>query len=170
MRVQDVIAADKDVLDWGVPKQGGMPPAAFPMSKRKKGGIKFGGNHKWRLVRFRALNETFRILIVYHTLVDEYVALLGMEVGSDTRLLIDFAYHGTHGGWHVHVACGDAHKVPLGVMRGKWVKRLPGARSFSRRNQYTLAGSAMTDHSALQIAANRFNLHTKSTDLFGRRS
>lgn len=168
MRVQDIIQGQKDILDWGVPKQGGMAASVFPMLKRRKGGLKFGTNHRWRLIRFETAGETFRLLVVYHVAVDEYVAYLGMEVGQDTRLIMEFAYHGTHPGWHTHVGCGDVAQLPVGMLRGPWMRRLPNARRFSRRRHYTPSGGIMTDQMALQIAANRFNLHSKIGDLFGR--
>jgi hypothetical protein len=168
MRVQEIIHAHKDVFDWGKAQQGGMTASVFPMLKRRKSGLRFGGNHRWQLIRFRSLGETFRVLIAYHTLVDNYSAYLGMDVGPDTRLIMEFAYHATHPGWHTHVGCGDVRHVPPGVVIGPWQTRLPNARSFVRRQLYTPAGGPMTDQVALQMAAKRFNLHNQAGDLFGK--
>jgi hypothetical protein len=167
MRAQDVINAQKDVFDWGTPKQGGMTASTFPLLKRRRQGLRLGNNFHWRLIRFTALQETFRVLITYHADIEHYTAYLGMEVGADTRLVMEYAYHGSHPGWHTHVGCGDIRKLPVGMLRGPWLLRLPGARRFSRRKLYT-RGGVMTDQIALQIAATRFNLHNTGSDLFGR--
>lgn len=169
MRAQDIINAQKDIFDWGIPKQGGMTSSAFPLLKRRKQGLRLGSNFRWRLIRFKSLQETFRILITYHTVVEHYTAYMGMEVGPDTRLIMEYAYHGTHPGWHTHTGCGDIRLLPIGMLRGPWLSRLPGARRFTRQKLYVPGGSGMTDQIALQIAAKRFKLHNKVGDLFGGR-
>jgi hypothetical protein len=169
MRVQDIIRAHKDKVDWGKPQQGGMTPSIFPLSKRKKQSLKLGCSYRWRLVRFDTLAESFRLLIAYHTLFENYEAYLAMEAGQDLRVIASLSYHGTHPGWHMHAGCGDTRKLPVGVLRHPWFRRLPAAKKFVRNVEYVPGGSQMNDAMALQIAAERFNLHNRAGDLFSGR-
>lgn len=171
MRVQDIIKASKLVVDWGKPKLGGMMASVFPLSKRKRQSLRLGSLYKWRLIKFQALGETFRLLVAYHTKFDNYEAYLGAEVGPgpDLRLIATYSYHGTHPGWHMHAGCGDMRTLPIGVLRHPWLRRIPQSRSFVRRTEYVPRGGHMDDNMALYIAVERFNLYNKDDDLFGRR-
>jgi len=127
MRVQDIIKAYKEIIDWGKPQQGTMAASIFPLSKRKRQSLKLGSRYRWRLVKFQALERSFRLLIAYHTLFDNYEAYLAVEVGQDLCVLASYSYHGTHPGWHMHVGCGDTNSLPVGVLRHPWFRRIPKA-------------------------------------------
>jgi hypothetical protein len=140
MRVRDIIKAQKTKINWGEPKQGGMTMAIFPLSRRKKQSLKFGNLHKWRLVKFEALGEAFRLLIVYHTLIENFEAYLGLDVAQETKLIATYSYHGTHPGWHMHAGCGDIRALPAGMFQLRWLRRLPDAQSFVRKTEYVADG------------------------------
>ena len=165
MRVQEILRASKTITDWGKPQQGNMGAAILPMSKRPKRCYQLGNVWRWRLIKFIALNQRFRILVTYHIHVDKYQAFLAMEVGGDCRLLAEYAYDPSHGAWHFHATCGDTNKTPTGVMKGPWQRRIPKARSFHRRVEYTRSG-AMSDNEALQIATRAFKLELIKGTLF----
>lgn len=169
MRVQDIIKAQKEAVDWGKPQQGGMTPSIFQLSKRKRQSLKLGSCYRWRLVKFQALGEAFRLLIAYHTLFENYEAYLAVECGQDLRVIASLSYHGTHPGWHMHAGCGDTRRLPVGVLQYRWFRRLPAAKKFVRKIEYVAGGGHMNDNVALQIAAERFNLHNRADDLFSER-
>lgn len=164
MRVQEIISAPKTILDWGKAQQGNMGPSIFPLQKRKKQTYRLGGSYRWRLIKFEALGNKFRLLIAFSTQLDRYQAILGKEVGADLSVLMEYSYE--HGGWHVHASCGDTHSAPSGVMRGPWIRRIPKGRNFHRRTEYTKYEAGMSDNVALQIAIDRFNLGNERGTLF----
>ncbi len=165
MRVQDILKASKQITDWGKPQQGNMGPAVLPMSRRPKRSYRLGSVWRWRLIRFDALGQRFRLVVCYHTQIDKYQAFLAGDVGKDCRLLAEYAYDPSHGAWHFHVTCGDTSKTPTGVMKGPWQHRIPKARGFHRRVEYTQSG-AMNDNEALQIAIRVFRLDLMTGSLF----
>jgi hypothetical protein len=146
-----------------------MNQSVFPLSKRKKQSLKFGNLHRWRLVKFEALGETFRLLIVYHTLIENFEAYLGLDDAKETKPIATYSYHGTHPGWHMHAGCGDVRKLPTGMLQLRWLRRVPNTQSFVRRTEYVPGGGQMNDNVALDIASERFNLYNGTNDLFGRR-
>lgn len=145
-----------------------MPPSAFPMSKGPKRSYRLGSAFRWRIVKFTALGQSFRLLIAYRDDIEEYRSILGMDVGGDTRLVAEICFHGTHPGWHAHADCGDVRNMPIGIQRWPERKRRPRGRAFHRSTTYVTALSKMNDAHALEIAASRYNLHKKPDDLFGR--
>jgi hypothetical protein len=157
VRVQDLRRSPKTITDWGKWESGKMPRSAFPLSKAKNRAYRLGSAFRWRVVVFTALDAVCRLLIAYNPNKEEYRAVLGLEGEKDTAILACFEFHGTHPGWHVLPACGDANQVPRGMMRGPWQRRMPRARQFHRRQSYR----ASDDNAALTIAADFFNLHKK---------
>jgi len=168
MRFKDIFCADKDIQDWGEWRQMKMPPSAFPMSRGPKRSYRLGSVFRWRIVKFGALGQNFRLLIAYRDDIEEYRSLLGMDVAGDTRLIAEVCFHGTHPGWHVHADCGDVRNMPTGIQRWPEKRRLPSGRSFHRSTTYVTALSRMNDAHALEIAVSRFNLLKNADDLFGR--
>lgn len=169
MHFKHIFRADKDILDWGEWKQVKMPPSAFPMSHGPKRSYRLGSAYRWRVVKFRALGETFRVLIAYRDDVEEFRSILGMDVSGDTRIVAEFCFHGTHPGWHAHADCGDVRAMPTGVQRWPGMRRRPKGRSRHRNTTYVAGHSRMNDAHALEVAARRFNLHQKPGELFGRK-
>ena len=169
MRFKHIFRADKDILNWGEWKQEKMPPGAFPMSRSPKRSYRLGSAYRWRIVRFEALSYTFRLLIAYREDVEEYRSILGMEVGSDTRIVAEVCFHGTHPGWHSHADCGDIRSMPIGIQRWPEMRRRPSGRSHHRSKTYVTGLSKMNDAHALEVAARRFNLHQTPGEMFGHK-
>lgn len=145
-----------------------MPPGAFPMSKGKKNSYRLGAAYRWRIIKFDALTHSFRLLVAYRTDVDEFRAMLGMVVGSDTRLVCEHCFHGSHPGWHVHADCGHIENNPVGVMRWPGYTRRPKSRSAHRSLQLVRGGGKLNEGYALQIAEQRFQLYSEG-ELLGVR-
>lgn len=145
-----------------------MPPGVFPLSKSPKRSYRLGAAYRWRVVKFDALGHAFRLLIAYRTDVDEFKAILGMDVSGDTRIVADLGFHGTHPGWHAHADCGDLKVAPVGVQRWPGMRRYPKARNRHRNTSFTSNQAKMNDVSALQIATDRFKLHLNAGSLFAR--
>jgi len=102
-----------------------MTRAAFPLSKNGNKSYRLGNRH-WRVVQFLAGGVSYRLLIHYSYMLGQYSAMLGAEANGDMRVLAMFELHATHGGWHMHTACGDPAGVPFGVKRGPWLSRRGG--------------------------------------------
>jgi len=125
MNVRDVIKSPKSITDSGVWADGTMRKSAFPLSKSGSKAYRLG-NRRWRVVRFEAHGMAFRLLINYHPMLLQYQAILGAEVGGDTRVLAFLEHHPSHKSWHVHVCCDSIESVPLGIKRGPWFKNMGG--------------------------------------------
>jgi hypothetical protein len=169
MRFKDTFRANKEIIEWGDWKHVKMPPAAFPLSYGPKRSYRLGSAYRWRIIRFGALDHKFRVLVAYRDDIEEYISILGMEVGNDTRIIAEVCFHGSHPGWHVHADCADVRNTPIGAQRWPGMNRRPKGRSRHRRTAYVVGYSKMNDAHALEIAVKRFNLHQNADDLFGRK-
>jgi hypothetical protein len=131
--------------------QGKMPRTAFPLSK--SGGKAYRlGNRRWRVVEFLIGNRQYRLLINFSYVLAQYQAMLGVEEGADTKVIAQIEFHGTHPGWHAHVACDDDIAVPPGIRRGPWLRRMCGVyRPFD-------SGCPDTDNGAYALAYRIFRL------------
>src|SRR6478736_3401056 len=98
MRVAQVIGAAKsDVVfsEWNDDK---LKPKDFPLSKKRGKVHPLTRRYRWQVITFRALGRDYRVLVAYHTLVPEFIATVGEEVGGDCRVLVRWEFHGTHDG------------------------------------------------------------------------
>lgn len=161
IRVQDIRKAPKTVVDWGRWSSGKVPRSAFPLSRPRSRFFRLGSAYRWRVVRFEALEHSFRLFIAFHSQKEQYRATLALEHERDLGVLASYEFHGTHPGWHLHAACGDAESVPKGVMSGPWQRRYPRARLFHRRAEFGIE----TEHSALDRASSFFRLHNSQDTL-----
>lgn len=132
-----------------------MTPSAFPLSKRRSRSFRLGSAYRWRIIQFQALGNSFRLLAAYNLEKQQYRATLALDEGRDMSVIASYEFHGTHPGWHLTAACGDIAEVPKGVMIGPWQKRLPKARDFHRKIDFTVSD----DNTALDVAAKFFRLH-----------
>jgi hypothetical protein len=162
LRGQQIRSADKVVSDWGKWQIGGMPPAAFPLSKRRGRAYRLGSSYKWRVIQFAALGETCRLLVVYNADKEQYRATLAIDRDRDMIVVASLEFHGTHPGWHLHGACGDIDTHPMGSMRGPLQRRFPKARTTHRRHDFKVTN----EDSALDVAAKFFRLHKTEGALF----
>ena len=161
LRGQDIRSADKVVSDWGKWQRGGMPPSAFPLSRRRGRAYRVGSSYKWRVILFSALGEACRLLIVYNADKEQYRATLAVEKERDMVVVASLEFHGTHPGWHLHGACGDISLHPLGSMRGPLQRRFPQPRTTHRRHLFKVTSEGI----ALDIAAKFFRLHKTEGEL-----
>lgn len=161
LRGQQIRSADKVVTDWGKWETGGMPPAAFPLSKRRGRAYRLGSSYKWRVIQFHALGETCRLLIVYNAAKEQYRATLAVERDRDMIVIASLEFHGTHPGWHLHGACGDVNSHTLGSLRGPLQKRFPAARATHRSHDFKVTNDGV----ALDVAAKFFRLHKAEGEL-----
>ena len=161
MRLKDIILANKTVTDWGTWQGGGsMPRTAFQLSKAKNR-IYRQGSYRWRIVRFEALNCSFRLLVTYHSGKEQYRAALAIEYDRDMAVLAHYEFHGTHPGWHMHVFCDKVEQAPTGLMRHPYQQRMPLPRGYHRREEFGI----LNDDRALQVVADIFKLHKAADKL-----
>lgn len=132
-----------------------MPSTAFPLSRRRGSCFRLGAAYRWRVIRFGACENRFRLLVAFNLQKQQYRAVLALEGERDNSVLASYEFHGSHPGWHVLVACADAADVPQGVMIGPWQTRLPGSRRRHRSTEFLVKD----DSTALDRAARFFCLH-----------
>jgi hypothetical protein len=113
----------------------------FSLKKGKPRGYMLRASWRWRIVKFGALDQSFRLLIAYRPDLDEFQALLGMDDNGDTKILVDLAYHGTHPGWHAHSWCEPLERASSGAMRYPGQRRIPGGQKPHRSKQYVSGGA-----------------------------
>ncbi len=154
MRLKDVIRADKDVTDWGRWQRTKMTMGAFPLSRSKGRSYRLRTAYEWRIIRFKALDKDFRLLVAFNLEKEQYFAVLGLDDGRDTKVLASYEFHGTHPGWHVTAACGPIEDIPSGIKVGPWQRRIPEARTKHRRITF-----GVTKENAVTKAASFFRLH-----------
>lgn len=114
--------AKTDIMlgSWSTTK---LPRTALPLSKSKGRGYKLGTQWTWRLVTFRCQASLYRVLIAYDYGKEQFLAILGLDIEKDTKVIASIEHHGSHPGWHVHFATEDANTIPSGIIRGPWVRR-----------------------------------------------
>jgi hypothetical protein len=168
VRVKDIIRAPKTVTAPGAWKQEKMPQSAFPLRKGKRPAYMLKAQWRWRLVHFKALGESFRLLIAWRPDIEEYLYYLGQDIKGDTRVVLALSFHGTHPGWHVHTHCGHVEELPVGVMRSHIHKRIPRGMHNHRCRELVPNGGQMSDAIATDIAFSHLNLHETSGGLFAR--
>lgn len=95
-----------------MPKSGGK----FPLSKAKSFRVGTVG-WRWRLILLDADATRFRLLCMYHTGKQNFVAILATPVGADLLVLGALESHGTHPGWHVHAPCKSPKAANSGRLR-----------------------------------------------------
>lgn len=149
--VREIIRSTKGNRQLGKWAVGAMPKTAFPLSKSGSKAYKLG-NRRWRVVTFDACGVSCRLLINYHPTLSQYQAMLGIDIGGDTKVLVCLEHHPTHKPWHAHVCCDDIENVPSGIKRGPWVKSI-NALGLKHRMP-----CPATDESAFNRAVSFFRL------------
>lgn len=158
MRIKDVIRAAKTDIEFDPWKTDRMPHSAFPLGKSKRG-LRLGAAFDWCIIRFSAHQSKFRVLIAVDFLKVDYYAHLGEIVGSDTKMLVSYEYHGSHGGWHVHAGCGDIDLIPVGRYKGPWKRNIPQDWHECRQMEW----DASTRDKALEKACQEFGIQLTGT-------
>lgn len=131
--MRKIVAAEKSAIKFGPWKNGKVPKADFPLAK---GPYRLGSSFQWCVISFTALAQEMRVLVVMNRAKEKYEAVLGVMGPDGLRILCSYQYHAGEPGWHCHVTCDDARKVPPGIFRGPWVRRIPSAKKKHRRMDF----------------------------------
>lgn len=155
MKPTDLIRLPKAVVEAGdwkvVTGKAKMPKSAFPLSRSY--GVVLGRNWHWRVDVLEAGGASFRLLTAYHADTLEYRAWLSMPAGPDHVIVGQLEFHGSHPGWHCHVACCDLREIEAGQAHPRIAARLPGGNRPHRRLEFDV-----TDSTALSTAFNFFRV------------
>jgi hypothetical protein len=130
VRLQQIVRASKADIHIGPWHKGNVPKADFPIAKSAYG---LGSSYQWCVIRFDALGFQCRVLVVLNAPKQKYEAILGASADGLLRILCSYEYHAAEPGWHCHASCGDVARVPMGFMRGPWVRRVPRAKATHNR-------------------------------------
>jgi hypothetical protein len=154
-RLRQIVGAPKTDIKLGSWRFGKVPKKDFPMARQAYG---LGSSFRWRVVSFTALDVECRVLIIFNLAKEKYEAILGALSTSETlHVLCSYEYHASEPGWHCHAACDDLATVPLGIMRGPWVRRIPAARRTHSRQDF----GVQDDLGALRVALRCYKIETK---------
>ena len=151
MQVREIIRSAKSIQQPGRWAAGAMPKTAFPLSKSGSKAYKLG-NWRWRVVTFNVAGLNCRLLVNYHPALLQYQAMLGVDIGGDTKVLVCLEHHPTHKPWHAHVCCDDVNVVPSGMRRGPWMRSVNGTGAKHRMP------CPATDEAAFNRAVSFFRL------------
>lgn len=99
MRVAQIIRAAKSDVVFSAWSDDKLKPKDFPLSKKRGKVHPLTRRYRWQVITFKALGRDYRVLVAYHTLVPEFIATVGEEVGGDCRVLAvgNFMGHMTAG-------------------------------------------------------------------------
>src|ERR1043166_7837463 len=100
MRVVDIIKATKASVEAGAWKTGHITRAEFPLSRVKSRRYKLGSEYRWRVVRFNAIGNEFRVLIELNVNKEIYRATLGRKNEEDITVICQHEFHKSEPGWH----------------------------------------------------------------------
>ena len=155
-RLRRFVGAPKADIKLGAWHSGKVPKKDFPMAKQAYG---LGSSFRWRVISFVALGVECRVLVILNLAKEKYEAILG-AMGSETlHVLCSYEYHAGEPGWHCHAACDDLASVPLGYMRGPWVRRLPAAKRTDSRQDFGI----QDETAALRFALACYKIETQGT-------
>jgi hypothetical protein len=156
MELRDIIAADKSQIKTGPWHKGKVPKADFPIAKQA---YSLGNSFQWCVITFQALGAEIRVLVILNPAKEKYDAILGVMGPTGLRVMSSYQYHAGEPGCHCHATCDDAGKVPMGIFRGPWVKRIPLARGYHRRLDFEI-----TDQTeAARFALDHYRIFERGT-------
>lgn len=155
MRLRELIGSTKSQIKVGDWHTGKVPRASFPLARRA---YRLGNSFEWCVITFHVLDRECRVLVVLNTAKESFKAVVGVIDDDAIRVLCSYEFHpDVHTGWHCHVCCDEASEVPVGLMRGPWVRRLPGAHRTHRRQDFGINGRS----EALRAAVDCYKLFEK---------
>ena len=156
-RLRRIVRARKTDIKIGPWHSGKVPKKDFPIAKKAYG---LGASFRWSVISFVALGVECRVLVTLNFVKEKYEAILGAIGSSETlHVLCSYEYHVGEPGWHCHAACDELSKVPLGYMRGPWVRRVPAARRTHSRQDF-----GISDETAAQrFAFACYKIETRGT-------
>lgn len=158
MRLRDIIRAPKDAIKIGQWRSGKVPRADFPLAR---GPYSVGSAFRWNVIAFQALGAECRVLVIFNAPKQIYEAVLGV-IGSKgiMRVLCSYEYHASEPGWHTHATHDDSESLSNAVMRGPWVKRVPGTRKkhrLAKHKNFTIGDET----EAIRFAIARYKIEKK---------
>ena len=154
IRLQEIVRSSKSDIQVGGWHQGRVPRAEFPIAKSS---YDLGRSFRWCVIKFVALDNHCRVLVVLNEPKQKFQAFLGVFADTRLRILCCHEFHAGEPGWHCHAVCGEVTKVPEGFMRGPWVRRLPHAKRTHRRLNF---GVNDLD-AAKRVAIDRYKIWTR---------
>ena len=126
MRLREVIRTGKSDIVIGRWGTGHIPAAQFPLRDRPTT-FKLGPTWRWAVIRFRALGQSFRVLLLLNVSREIFRAVLAAEVGKEFRMICVHEFHAREPGWHCHMV-DVLDSAPQGWRR-RGMRRFPkGAR------------------------------------------
>jgi hypothetical protein len=150
MRVAEVIRAAKVGVDAGSWKTGHITRAEFPLSRVRSRRYKLGSEYRWRVVKFNAIGNEFRVLIELNENKEIYRATLGRKNADDIAVICQHEFHKSETGWHCHVSHDEIDTLPAGVMRSSLL-RWPKPSLVHAQVVFPVS-----ERTALSVAAARF--------------
>lgn len=126
MRLSEVIRADKANIKIGEWGNGHIPPRQFAL-RAKPSSFKLGPLWDWAVIRFDALNHSFRVLVLLNSAKQIYRAILAIEVGGEAKVLCVREFHASEPGWHCHFV-DRSDNAPEGWRRRGMHRRPRGAK------------------------------------------
>ena len=126
MRLIEVIRAGKANIQIGNWGNGHIPPRHFAL-RAKPSSFNLGPRWDWLVIRFEALNHSFRVLVLLNSAKQIYRAVLAVEVDGVAKVLCLHEFHASEPGWHCHFV-GDADDAPEGWRRRGMHRRPRGAK------------------------------------------
>jgi hypothetical protein len=155
MKPKDLLRLPKVVAQAGTWKvvtgRAKMPGTAFPLSRRFS--LQLGRNWHWRVDGLEDGNLIYRLLTAYNLELEEYRAWLSTARGDSQVIVAQLEFHGTHPGWHCHIACCPLADVEPGQGHPRSAARFPGGTSEHRRQAFD-----MSESSALSAVFNFFRV------------
>jgi hypothetical protein len=156
LSLREIVSAKKTNISIGSWKSGKVPKADFPMAKQAYG---LGNSYRWCVISFVAHSLDCRVLVVVNFQKQKFEAILGVMAGGALRILCSYEYHASEPGWHCHAACDEISKVPIGYLRGPWIKRVPAAKNPHRSLSFRVG----TEKDAQRFAFECYEIHASGT-------
>jgi hypothetical protein len=100
-----------------------MPATAFRMAKGHS--YMLPRKWHWRVDGLTSEKGNFRLLTGYDPHKWEYKAWLGLVRERDCPIVAALEFHGSHGGWHCHVAKCSIAELDSGDTRPRYFSRCP---------------------------------------------
>lgn len=155
MHLRALIGAAKSQIRVGEWRNGKVPRASFPLARKA---YRLGSAFEWCVITFHALGHECRVLVIVNVAKESFKAIVGVVDEDTIRVLCSYEFHpDVHTGWHCHACCDDTSDIPTGLMRGPWVRRLPGARRTHRRQNFGIDGRS----EAVRAAVDCYHLFEK---------
>lgn len=154
--LRDLVKAPKSDISIGNWNYGKVPKTNFPMAKQAYG---IGRSYRWSVISFVALGADCKVLVVANFQKQKFEAIFGVMGSGTLHILCSYEYHASEPGWHCHAACDPVSKVPLGFMRGPWVKRIP----LANRTHRSLNFRVHNETDAQRFAFDVYGIRAKGT-------